>query len=76
MKYTYNEFDSGFWITLEPENNKEVSQLARVALNAKSKPAIINMSFSGEQPDFTIHINKIDKRVQRNSISPKTKLNK
>lgn len=69
MKIKFNESDHSISITMEPETTQEFSQLLRFTRNAKAQKPSIFISFSNE-PYCNIHMRKIAKNLQNNSIKP------
>ena len=70
MKIAHFENKTGFEICLSPESMKEVTELLRIAKNAKKKPASIYISFSSDEPVLNVWIEKINEKRQYNSIRP------
>lgn len=73
MKLTYNEYEHGFWIALEPETPKEVAQCVRMSLNMKAIPPKISTDFKNDTPHTSIYFTKVDKSKQGTSIRPENR---
>ena len=67
MKFEFNEHKNGINIALIPETPKEMSELARYANNAKSKPPMVWMTFS-ENPRLSISLDKVSEKRQKGGI--------
>jgi hypothetical protein len=69
MKIEFNEYGNGASVCLTPETPKEVAQLFRITNNMKKEPAHISLSMSSNEPYCLIHLDKIDRSKQSDSIS-------
>lgn len=58
MKIEYWESEHGLDISMTPESPKEVSQLARYALNAKAVKPEIFLDFSSDTPQMRLWMKK------------------
>lgn len=71
MKVSFDEFGLSAQIYLEPETVKELSSLARLALNAKREPPTMRLEFTENgDPCFYVWFRKRARISQTNSIKP------
>jgi|GEM_PF-6719051 len=73
MIFNFYENDCCASITLTPETPAETAKLLRLSLNAKAEPVDIHTAFNEDTPSCWLHIKKVKKESQQNSISRKNK---